>query len=498
MQHEPFGPKGRFVSRYPAQSEDLFARVAPTPVSNPRWLQFNLDLAERMGLDAREWTGDSGLAVLSGNRPLAGNEPIAMAYAGHQFGQWVPQLGDGRAIQIGEVRAPNGQVLGIQLKGAGPTPFSRQGDGRAALGPVIREYLLSEAMAGLGIPTTRALAAVTTGDVVHRETPEPGAILTRVARGFVRVGTFEYFAARGQSEAVRSLADMVRSEMCPVEGSGVDVYRAWFEQIVAAQASLIALWMSVGFIHGVMNTDNMSVYGETIDYGPCAFMDSFDPKKVFSSIDRQGRYAYQQQPGIGLWNLTRLAESLLTLLGDSTEEAVEWAEEALGRYAESFHQAYDEAFRKKIGLRSVSEISRSLVADLLAIMADQGADFTLCFRNLVSLAQQARSGTPGMLPSFGDPEALKPWALRWTSELEVEGVAEFEAAELMDTVNPLFIPRNHRVQQVIDECLEAGDLSSFKCLLALTSAPFREDSSLLAWANPPEAHEVVRQTFCGT
>ena len=498
MQHEPFMPKGRFISRYSAQSEELFERVAPTPVSSPRWLRFNAELAEKMGLDTREWTGDSGLAVLSGNRPLAGNEPIAMAYAGHQFGQWVPQLGDGRAIQIGEVRDPEGRVLGIQLKGAGPTPFSRQGDGRAALGPVIREYLLSEGMAGLGIPTTRALAAVTTGDLVHRETPEPGAILTRVARGFVRVGTFEYFAARGQGEAVRSLADMVRSETGSAEGSGVHVYRSWFEQIVAAQAALIARWMSVGFIHGVMNTDNMSVYGETIDYGPCAFMDAFDPKRVFSSIDRQGRYAYQQQPGIGLWNLTRLAESLLTLLGESTEEAVEWAEDSLGRYAEGFHQAYDEAFRKKIGLRSVSELSRSLVADLLEIMAEQGADFTLSFRNIVSLVQQARSGRSGKLPGFGDAAALVPWALRWASALEAEGLTESKADELMKTVNPLFIPRNHRVQQVIDECGDSGDLSSFESLLAVTSKPFLEDSSLSAWANPPKAHEVVRQTFCGT
>ncbi|MCH2186400.1 YdiU family protein, partial [Myxococcota bacterium] len=472
--------------------------VIPTPVSNPRWIRFNTELAEQLGLDPEEWSGSQGLEVLSGNRPLAANAPIAMAYAGHQFGQWVPQLGDGRAIQIGEVEDPAGRVYGIQLKGAGPTPFSRQGDGRAALGPVIREYLLSEAMAGLGIPTTRALAAVVTGEQVHRETAEPGAILTRVARGFVRVGTFEYFAARGQGDAVRALADMVRSETSPGEASGVAADRIWFEDIVGSQANLIAQWMSVGFIHGVMNTDNMSVYGETIDYGPCAFMDAFDPKKVFSSIDRQGRYAYQQQPGIGLWNLTRLAESLLGLLGDSQEEAIEWAEACLGRYAGQFHACYDEAFGKKIGFRLATEVTRSLVADLLAVMAEQGSDFTMTFRNLGSLAQEASAGASGDLPGFGQAVALKPWALRWHAARKAAGVSEADAVALMKSVNPLFIPRNHRVQQVIDECRQSGDLAAFETLLALTSAPFRDEPKLLAWANPPEPHELVHQTFCGT
>ncbi|MDG2052041.1 MAG: YdiU family protein [Myxococcota bacterium] len=495
---DSLAPKGRFVRRYSALPEGVYARVAPTPVSSPGWLHFNVDLAREIGLVPEEWSGPQGLEVLAGNRPVSTGEPIAMAYAGHQFGQWVPQLGDGRAIQIAEVLDAAGRVHGLQLKGAGTTPFSRQGDGRAALGPVLREYLLSEAMAGLGVPTTRALAAVTTGEAVQRQTPEPGAILARVARGFVRVGTFEYFAARGQDQTVREIADLVRSETGIEEAENANPYRGWFERVIAAQADLISRWMSIGFIHGVMNTDNMSVYGETIDYGPCAFMDAFDPNRVFSSIDRQGRYAYQQQPSIGLWNLTRLGESVLSLLGDSTEEAVEWAQGALGRYADQFHRAYDEAFAKKLGFGEANEITRSLVADLLAIMAAQGADFTRTFRDLTPLCTAAREGTAGTLPHFGDAAALMPWAERWQSALYAEGKSSSEPEALMDSVNPRYIPRNHRVQQAIDDCAQRGDLSSFESLLKATTHPFLDNPEFMALANPPEAHEVVRETFCGT
>jgi uncharacterized protein YdiU (UPF0061 family) len=487
-----------FESRYAKLPDECFAQVAPTPVANPHLLRFNAELARDLNLPPDLFEGPDGVAILAGNRPLKGAAPIAMAYAGHQFGNWVPSLGDGRAIQIGEAVDREGVPRGIQLKGAGPTPFSRNGDGRAAIGPVLREYVLSEAMSALGIPTTRALAMVTTGEAVYRERTEPGAILTRVAAGYVRVGTFEYLAARGMNDEIRSLADYVIEHRYPEIAQSENPYRALLESVIEVQADLIARWMLVGFIHGVMNTDNMSIMGETIDYGPCAFLDAYDPGKVFSSIDRNGRYAYSQQPSIGLWNLTRFAETLLPLLAADEGAAVESAKEALERYGGRFQSIYDEGLRRKLGLAQSTEASRELASGLLDAMADQGADFTLTFRRLSDLRLENSEGDHAVRALFEDPDVFDRWAEDWRRHLRAEGTDDAARIEGMRRVNPLFIPRNHRVQQAIDALVGNADSGPFEDLLAVTARPFEEDPDRAEYAAPPEPHEVVRRTFCGT
>src|SRR6201985_3425375 len=371
-----------FQNTYTALPDGFFARVAPTPVEAPRLIKLNRPLAVRLGLDPDLLESPEGAEILAGKRLPGGAEPIAMAYAGHQFGHFVPQLGDGRAILLGEVIDIDGIRRDIQLKGSGPTPFSRRGDGRAALGPVLREYIVSEAMAALGIPTTRSLAATVTGESVMRETVLPGAVLTRVAASHIRVGTFQYFAARGDTEAVRALADHVINRHYPELAGTEKPYHALLAAVVARQADLVARWLHVGFIHGVMNTDNTSISGETIDYGPCAFMDHYDPAQVFSSIDEMGRYAYANQPRIALWNLTRLAECLLPLFGSEQEQAINEAQEILGAFPEKFSAAYQAGLRAKIGLFTARDGDEALVQDMLDAMAHGKADFTLTFRRL--------------------------------------------------------------------------------------------------------------------
>src|SRR5271163_1743769 len=337
-----------FDNTYARLPERFYARVNPTPVATPRLVKLNLELARSLELDPHALASEQGVQILAGNRVAEGSEPLAMAYAGHQFGHFVPQLGDGRTNLLGEVVGRDGVRYDIQLKGSGPTPFSRGGDGRAALGPVLREYILSEAMAALGVPTTRALAAVTTGERVLRETALPGAVLTRVAASHLRVGTFQYFAAQGDTEGTRRLADYAIARHYPAAAQAKRPYRALLDGVIARQAKLVAQWMLIGFIHGVMNTDNTSISGETIDYGPCAFMDHYDPAQVFSSIDEQGRYAYANQPRIALWNLTRLAECLLPLLSTDQEKAIAQAQEILGAFIEKFATAYQAGLRSKI------------------------------------------------------------------------------------------------------------------------------------------------------
>src|ERR1700674_3264588 len=364
-----------FQNTYAALPAGFFARVAPTPVASPRLIKLNRPLAVHLGLDPDRLSSPEGTEILAGKRIPDGADPIAMAYAGHQFGHFVPQLGDGRAILLGEVIDADGVRRDIQLKGSGPTPFSRRGDGRAALGPVLREYIVSEAMATLGIPTTRSLAAVVTGESVMRETPLPGAVLTRVASSHIRVGTFQYFAARGDTQGVRRLADHVIARHYPQAANADRPYHALLEGVIARQAQLIARWLLVGFIHGVMNTDNCSISGETIDYGPCAFMDQYDPAAVFSSIDEQRRYAYANQPRIALWNLTRLAECLLPLFSDDKDKAIEQAQFILGGFAEQFATAYGAGWRRKIGLFTTQDGDDALVQDLLDAMAKNDAAF---------------------------------------------------------------------------------------------------------------------------
>ncbi|HEV2761666.1 MAG TPA: YdiU family protein, partial [Pyrinomonadaceae bacterium] len=440
---------------------------------------------------------EKGVEVLAGNRIAETAEPIATAYAGHQFGTFVPRLGDGRAILLGELVDVAGVRRDVQLKGSGRTPYSRGGDGRAALGPVLREYVVSEAMAALGIPTTRALAAVTTGEVVIRETVLPGAVLTRVASSHVRVGTFQFFASRGDVEGLRLLAEHVAARHYPEAARSERPYRALLDAVVGAQAELIARWMLVGFIHGVMNTDNMSVAGETIDYGPCAFMDAYDPGAVFSAIDRQGRYAYSMQPAIGEWNLSRLAECLLPLLSDDTDAAVAEAEQALDAYRPAFERAYLRGLRRKLGLLTEREGDAELGRDLLQVMGANGADFTLTFRRLCDAAagQEDCAGVRGL---FADTHGYDEWAARWRQRLEQEPTDAATRRAAMLAVNPAFIPRNHRVEAVIRAAVDEGDFAPFHELLTVLSNPFEAQPAFARYADPPEHHERVLQTFCGT
>src|SRR5246127_2637036 len=401
-----------FDNSYARLPDRFFSRLRPTPVAAPRLVRLNKKLAWHLELDPGKLAAPEGVEILAGNRVPKRGEPLAMAYAGHQFGTFVPQLGDGRAILLGEVIDADGVRRDIQLKGSGPTPFSRRGDGRAALGPVLREYIVSEAMAALGIPTTRSLAAVVTGENVVRETMLPGAVLTRVASSHIRVGTFQYFAARQDTDALRRLADHVINRHCPDLAGADRPYHALLSGVVARQAELVARWLHIGFIHGVMNTDNTSISGETIDYGPCAFMDHYDPGQVFSSIDEGGRYAYANQPRIALWNLTRLAECLLPLMADDQDKAIAEAQDILGSFPETFAAAYQAGLRKKIGLFTARDGDEALVQDLLDAMAQGKADFTLHFRRLGDAALDAdNDGKVAAL--FSDPASFDEWAARW-------------------------------------------------------------------------------------
>src|ERR1700682_4814343 len=437
-----------FENTYTALPANFFARVAPTPVTSPRLIKLNRRLAIHLRLDPDRLDSPEGAEILAGKRVPDGADPIAMAYAGHQFGHFVPQLGDGRAILLGEVIDADGVRRDIQLKGSGPTPFSRRGDGRAALGPVLREYIVSEAMAAFGIPTTRSLAAVMTGESVQRETMLPGAVLTRVASSHIRVGTFQYFAARSDTEGVRRLADHVIARHYPQVANAERPYHALLDGVIARQAELVARWLLVGFIHGVMNTDNTSISGETIDYGPCAFMDHYDPAQVFSSIDEQGRYAYANQPRIALWNLTRLAECLLPLFSDQQDKAVEEAQLALGGFAEAFTAAYQAGLRNKLGLFTARDDDPALAQDLLDAMAGHQADFTLTFRRLSDAALDP-GGDAEVRSLFADPAAYDEWAMRWRQRISDEPQTAIERGGAMRSVNPAFIPRNHRVEAVI-------------------------------------------------
>jgi uncharacterized protein YdiU (UPF0061 family) len=485
-----------FQNTYAALPANFFARVAPTPVASPRLIKLNRPLATHLGLDPDLLDSPEGAEILSGKRLPDGAEPIAMAYAGHQFGHFVPQLGDGRAILLGEVIDRDGVRRDIQLKGSGPTPFSRRGDGRAALGPVLREYIVSEAMFALGIPTTRSLAAVMSGESVMRETVLPGAVLTRVASSHIRVGTFQYFAARGDTEAVRRLADHVIARHYPHLAGVERPYHALLEAVIGRQADLVARWLHIGFIHGVMNTDNTSISGETIDYGPCAFMDHYDPAQVFSSIDEMGRYAYANQPRIALWNLTRLAECLLPLFADDQEKAIGEAQEVLGGFPEKFSAAYQAGLRAKVGLFTARDGDEALVQDLLDAMARGKADFTLTFRRLGDAALDL-STDETVRSLFDDPAAFDEWGARWRKRTAEEPQSPAERRAAMRAINPAFIPRNHRIEAVIAAAV-ADDTAPFEELVKVLAKPFEDQPEFADYANPPKPEERVCQTFCGT
>jgi uncharacterized protein YdiU (UPF0061 family) len=487
-----------FNNTYVKLGTDFYARAMPSPVANPALIVFNDALAGAIGLSDTCLGSSEGTAIFAGNRVPEGAEPLAMAYAGHQFGNFVPQLGDGRAILLGQVAGQDGVLHDIHLKGSGRTVFSRGGDGRAALGPVMREYLVSEAMAKLGVPTTRALAAVTTGEQVARQEFLPGGVITRTASSFVRVGTFEFFASRNDQDAVTRLADYIIEQHYPGCRDAPSPYLALLEAVVRRQAALIAQWMQIGFIHGVMNTDNMSVAGETIDDGPCAFMDHYAHDQMYSSIDRHGRYAYNQQPSIGLWNLTRLAESLLPLLAGNPEAAVEAAQVALQAYAGHYERAWLAGMRGKLGFASCHDDDKALINELFDIMDGNRADFTLTFHYLSTLQLDSPDHDGKVRILFGDPGAFDRWADQWRARLRREGSVDVTRQARMLAVNPVYIPRNHRIEAAIRAAEDRGDFSVFHELHAVLQEPWRRQPGKDAYMLPPEPHEVVRQTFCGT
>jgi serine/tyrosine/threonine adenylyltransferase len=495
-----------FDNTYARLPDRFYARVLPAKAGEPRLVKVNRALAELLGLDPDELESPSGVEMLAGNALPEGAEPIALAYAGHQFGAFVPQLGDGRAILLGEIVGVDGKRRDVQLKGAGRTPFSRGGDGRAALGPVLREYVVSEAMAALGIATTRALAAVTTGEPVFRDEVLPGAVLSRVAASHMRVGTFQYFAARDDREALTTLTAYALSRHYPEEAErGVaaaarrspDVALALLERVVDAQASLVARWLGVGFVHGVMNTDNTAISGETIDYGPCAFLDEYDPNKKFSSIDHRGRYAFANQPRIAQWNLARLAETLLPLLADDEQDAIRLATECLERFPTRFEAAHARVLRAKLGLVREEEDDLVLAADVLGRLASNGVDYTIFFRRLCNAAADSQRDAD-VAALFAEPGAFHAWAETWRRRLAQEDATAEARASAMRLVNPAFIPRNHRVEQMIDAAVHRSDFAPFETLVQVLGRPYDDQPEYAHLAEPPRPEERVRQTFCGT
>ncbi|GBQ87963.1 protein adenylyltransferase SelO [Asaia krungthepensis] len=463
----------------------MAVQARPARLKSPRLIAVNTALAQDLGF-SQDWLASQGaVSLFSGQWQDETLPPMAQAYAGHQFGQFVPQLGDGRAHLIGVATDMQGRIVDVQLKGSGPTPFSRRGDGLAALGPVLREYLVSEAMAALGVPTTRALAAVMTGETIWRDRPLSGAILTRVAASHLRVGTFQYSAARQDSEALRFLCNLAISRHYPEAASAENPARALFEAVVAAQAGLVAQWMSLGFVHGVMNTDNMAISGETIDYGPCAFLDVYRHDKVFSSIDRNGRYAYANQPRLAGWNLARLAETLLPFFEPDEERALVWAQEALGKFSALYETAWLDRMRPKFGFTRAQQGDKALIEQFLAIMEEDRLDWTLTFRRLAR-HELATDKAPS--------PALMHWLDAWQSRCASEGMSVSQRETLMRRTSPAVIARNHRVAEAI-EAAENGDLSVFHALLARLARPYEDDAQ---YETPPRPEEVVQATFCGT
>jgi len=484
-------PRFALDNSYVRELAGLYEPCRATPAPAPRLLALNENLAAELGLDANALEEPEGVAILSGNDTPDGASPVAQAYAGHQFGRYSPRLGDGRALLLGEVIGVHGRRRDVHLKGSGRTPFARGGDGKAAVGPMLREYVIGEAMHALGIPTTRALAVVATGDQVARETMLPGAVLTRVAASHLRVGTFQYAAALGDLALVQRLADYAIARHHPQAAEAENRYLAFFEQVVDVQASLVARWMLVGFIHGVMNTDNMTISGETIDYGPCAFMDAFDPATVFSSIDHGGRYAYGNQPQVAQWNLARLAETLLPLIHSETEAAIEAATGVLESFPSRYGGYWGAGMRAKLGLVEGDDAD-SLTADLLGLMRDQQVDYTSCFRSLSSAVREDREVGRSL---FAEPSAFDRWADRWLAALPAQ--APEAIAQAMDRLNPIYIPRNHLVEEAL-AAATAGDLQPFRRLSDVVARPFEERPGLERFAAPAPPSFGEYRTFCGT
>jgi uncharacterized protein YdiU (UPF0061 family) len=488
-------PVFAFDNTYVRELEGLYEPWRPEEVPAPRLLALNEALAGELGIDPAALRTPDGVAVLAGNATPDGAASVAQAYAGHQFGNFQPRLGDGRALLLGEVLDSHGRRRDLHLKGSGRTPFARGGDGKAAVGPMLREYVVGEAMHALGIPTTRALAVAATGEEVVREVLLPGAVLTRVAASHLRVGTFQYAAMHGGLPLARRLADYAIARHHAAAADAENPYLAFFEAVLDAQASLVARWMNIGFIHGVMNTDNMAISGETIDYGPCAFMDSYDAATVYSSIDRGGRYAYANQPHLAQWNLARLAESLLGLIDADQETAIAHATDVLESFTERYERYRLDGMRAKLGLADGAPEDGELVEDLLLVLHAQRVDFTSFFR---ALSGSVRGDDAPVRALFGEPAAFDAWAERWRERLAAQPAVAAAIADAMDAANPLYIPRNHLVEEALEAATE-GDLAPFERLVDVLLAPFEERPGLEAFAEPaPAGFGECYQTFCGT
>ncbi|WP_147804644.1 protein adenylyltransferase SelO [Alkalicoccus halolimnae] len=489
IRNEQIQPGWNLEHSYTALPEKFFRKIELNPVHSPKMILLNRELASSLGLDPDELQSEKGASILAGNELPAGSLPLAQAYAGHQFGNFT-MLGDGRALLIGEQITPFGKRVDIQLKGSGRTPYSRGGDGRASLGPMLREYIISEAMYALGIPTNRSLSVVRTGESVIRETKQPGAVLTRTAASHLRVGTFQFALGGGTEEDVKALADYALERHFPGADRAENRYLFLLKEVIRRQAELIADWQLVGFIHGVMNTDNMAISGETIDYGPCAFMNSYDPNTVFSSIDVQGRYSYGNQPRIAGWNLARFAETLVPLIDEDQEKAVELAQAELSSYLDLYHQNWLHGMRKKLGLSLEVEKDESLFNDLLDLMQEYEADYTNTFR---ALTFQKCEELP-----FSDTVKFMDWKARWKERLQTEQKSEKEVQEMMQSHNPAVIPRNHRVEEALEAAVQRGDYSVVKKLINVLADPYAHTPEQEAYCSPPPESSGPYQTYCGT
>ncbi|WP_145148589.1 YdiU family protein [Paenibacillus xylanexedens] len=489
MQQETLNKGWNLDNSYAQLPQPFFTSQGADPVESPKLIIFNRLLASSIGLDVESLDGDEGAQIFAGNSIPEGAEPLAQAYAGHQFGNF-NMLGDGRALLLGEQITPQGERVDIQLKGSGRTPYSRGGDGRAAVGPMLREYIISEAMYALGIPTTRSLAVVSTGENIIRETERPGAILTRVASSHIRVATFQYAARWGSIDDLRALADYTLHRHFPEVAQAENRYLLLLQEVIKRQAALVAQWQRVGFIHGVMNTDNMAISGETIDYGPCAFMDAYNPSTVFSSIDKQGRYAYGNQPYIGGWNLARFAETLIPLLHEDEEEAVQIAQDAIAQFSELYHHHWLKGMRSKLGLLDEEAEDEALIKDLLELMEKHSADYTNTF---LALTFDTLEGT-----TLSGTTEFAEWHARWQSRLDSQQGEKEVSKQLMRTSNPAVIPRNHRVEEALERAENHGDLSLLEKLLAVLSDPFKHSPEQAEYAELPAQCNTSYQTFCGT
>jgi uncharacterized protein YdiU (UPF0061 family) len=482
--------------------EEMFAESVPAPTASPSLIELNKNLLKQLGIEASWFNSEQAVSLLSGNSINEDNHPIALAYSGHQFGHWSPTLGDGRAHMLGQVKTAGERYLDFQLKGSGRTPFSRRGDGRATLGSVIREYLLSEAMAGLGISTTRSIAMLATGDSVTREQLNPGAILVRSAQSHLRVGSFQFAHAQDANlqslesqpvtSGVKALADFTIAKHFPELKQSTAKYLDLLSAVGKRQADLIAEWMLVGFIHGVMNTDNVSIVGETIDFGPCAFMDEYNPQKVFSSIDTQGRYAWDQQPRIAHWNMTRLAETLLLLFDENEEKSIELAQQRLSEFMPQFQKSFQAGLMRKFGFSDSNDQSQQLTSELLALMARDGVDFTVFFNSLTQVAEGESDQV--VINLFDDSDVVIALVKQWQELRAKDG----ETLLSMRQANPAVIARNHQVQFAIDAAVENDDFAPFRRLCRVLANPYQIDSADYELMTPPKSEERVTQTFCGT